>query len=329
MSAKIVEVHPGVYEIFLPLPARPTIINVWLFDCHGAWALIDTGMRLPDSIQTLEEALATVGIKVEDLDVLIGTHHHPDHFGASLEIQQRSGAQVYLHRLEQEKAARVMTMFGLAQRPPEAQRFFERHGIPPQTNFEQFRPSFYSNGAYSPALNPHKYIQDGDVIPVGDRRFEVIWTPGHSPGHAVIYLRDIKVMVVGDHLLPRITPHVGIYPDSTPDPLGDFINSQMKVQKFDVDLVLPAHGGTYHDHRHRANQIIEHHRYREEEMLDLLKHQSMTAWEVARQVFGDEERPFPQWMAATFETLAHLEHAYLEGRAHKFERGDRIVFQAN
>ena len=83
MSAKIVEVHPGIYEIFLPLPSRPTIINVWLFDCHGAWALIDTGMRLPDSIQTLEEALATVGIKVEDLDVLIGTHHHPDHFGAS------------------------------------------------------------------------------------------------------------------------------------------------------------------------------------------------------------------------------------------------------
>jgi len=62
-------------------------------------------------------------------------------------------------------------------------------------------------------------------------------------------------------------------------------------------------------------------------MLDLLKHQSMTAWDVARQVWGDEERPFAQWMAATFETLAHLEHAYLEGRARKFERGDRVVFQ--
>ena len=134
-------------------------------------------------------------------------------------------------------------------------------------------------------------------------------------------------MVVGDHLLPRITPHVGIYPDSTPDPLGDFINSHVKVQKYDVDLVLPAHGGTFHDHRHRAKQIIEHHRYREEEMLDLLKHQSMTAWDVAREVFGDQERPFAQWMAATFETLAHLEHAYLEGRTRKFERDDKVVFQ--
>ncbi len=326
MSAKIVEVNPGVYEIFLPLPARPTIINVYLFDCHGAWTLIDTGMNLPDSVQTLEEVLATVGIKIEDLDVLIGTHHHPDHFGASAEIQRRSGAKVYLHQLEQEKAVRVINMATMGQRPPEAQHFFERHGLP-QANYEQFRPTFYSNGAYRPALQIDKFIQDGDVITVGDRRFEVIWTPGHSPGHAVIYLPDTKVMVVGDHLLPRITPHVGIYPDSPPDPLGDFINSQMKVQKFDVELVLPAHGGTYQDHRHRANQIIEHHRYREEEMLDLLKHQSMTAWEVAREVFGDQERPFPQWMAATFETLAHLEHAYLEGRAHKLERDDKIFFQ--
>jgi glyoxylase-like metal-dependent hydrolase (beta-lactamase superfamily II) len=326
MSAKIVEVHPGIYEIFLPLPARPTIINVFLFDCHGAWALIDTGMNLPDSIQTLEQALATLDITIDDIDVLIGTHHHPDHFGASAEIRRRSGAQVYLHRLEQEKVARVLSMFGMTHRPPEALHFFERNGVP-SANYEGMRPAFYSNGAYIPTQQPDKYLQDRDIITVGDRRFEVIWTPGHSPGHAVIYLPNEKVMVVGDHLLPRITPHVGIYPDSTPDPLGDFINSQVKVQNFDVELVLPAHGGVYQDHRHRANQIIEHHRYREEEMLDLLKHQSMTAWDVARQVFGDEERPFSQWMAATFETLAHLEHAYLEGRARKFERDDKVVFQ--
>jgi hypothetical protein len=43
MATKIVEVHPGIYEIFLPLPMRPTIINVYLLDCHGAWALVDTG----------------------------------------------------------------------------------------------------------------------------------------------------------------------------------------------------------------------------------------------------------------------------------------------
>ena len=80
-----------------------------------------------------------------------------------------------------------------------------------------------------------KFLNDGDVIAVGDRRFEVIWTPGHAPGHSVIYLRKEKVMIVGDHLLPRITPHVGIYPSGPTNPLSDFIDSQRKVQNFEVD----------------------------------------------------------------------------------------------
>ena len=68
MSAKIAEVHPGIYEIFLPLPMRPTIINVYLIDCHGAWTLIDTGMNTADSIATLEEAFKQVGTRLEDLN---------------------------------------------------------------------------------------------------------------------------------------------------------------------------------------------------------------------------------------------------------------------
>jgi len=55
MASKFTEVHPGIFEIFLPLPMRPTIINVYLVDCHGAWTLIDTGMNSPESVATLVE----------------------------------------------------------------------------------------------------------------------------------------------------------------------------------------------------------------------------------------------------------------------------------
>src|SRR5271155_1954147 len=108
MATKIVEVHPGIYEIFLPLPMRPTIINVYLVDCHGAWTLVDTGMHTAESIAALEEAFAEVGIKVEDLDALVATHHHIDHFGASGEIRRRSHAVTHIHRLETERAGRVV-----------------------------------------------------------------------------------------------------------------------------------------------------------------------------------------------------------------------------
>ncbi|MDO8431565.1 MAG: MBL fold metallo-hydrolase, partial [Candidatus Binatus sp.] len=254
-----------------------------------------------------------------------------DHFGASGELRRRSHAITHIHRLEAERAGRMIEFGKMSPgERPESRAFFQTHGFPIDLfSPAGMRPMWMGTGMYGPVTNPDRYINDGDLIKVGDREFEVIWTPGHSPGHNVIYLRKEKVMIVGDHLLPKITPHVGIYPDNVGgNPLGDFINSQMKVQKFDVELVLPAHGGIFHDHRHRANQLIEHHRYREAEMLDLTRKHPQTAFEVAQQVFGGEERPIFHVMAATFETLAHLELACFEGRARKSERGEQIVFQA-
>lgn len=329
MPAKVVEVHPGIYEIFLPLPMRPTIINVYLIDCHGAWTLIDTGMNTADSVATLEDAFSQVGIRMEDLDVLIGTHHHVDHFGSSATIKQRSHAITLLNHLEAERVNRMLTM-GPQAISPEAHEFFLTHGFPiDKYPVEGMRPSWMGTSAYNALPQPDRYLSDKDVVPVGDRKFEIIWTPGHSPGHCVIYLRNEKVMIVGDHLLPKITPHVGVYPSGPKNPLADFLDSQLKVQHFDVELVLPAHGGIYHDHRHRANQLIEHHRYREAEMLDIVRNRPQCAFEVAEQVFGDEERPIFHVMAATFETIAHLELACSEGRADKSERNGLTLYRAH
>jgi glyoxylase-like metal-dependent hydrolase (beta-lactamase superfamily II) len=327
MPAKVAEVRPGIYEIFLPLPMRPTIVNVYLIDCHGAWALVDTGMNTPDSYAALEDAFRQVGTRLEDLDLLIGTHHHVDHFGTSARIKKVSNATTLLHESEVERVNRMLTL-GPISLQPEAQQFFHRHGFPiDKYPIEGMRPPWMGSDMYNPVKHPDKFLNDGDVIPLGDRKIEIIWTPGHAAGHCVVFLREEKTLIVGDHLLPKITPHVGIYPTGPDNPLGDFINSQLKVQNFDVELVLPAHGGTYNDHRYRANQLIEHHRYREAEMLDLIKRKPMCAFEVASQIFGDEERPIFHVMAATFETLAHLELASIEGRARKIDTGERTVFQ--
>lgn len=327
MPTKIAEVQPGIYEIFLPLPMRPTIVNIYLIDCHGAWALVDTGMNTPDSVAALEDALAQAGIRLEDLNVVIGTHHHVDHFGTSATIKQRSGATTLLHRLEQERVNRMLTL-GPPSQNPDAMAFFQTHGFPvDKYPIEGMRPTWMGTDQYNPVPIPDRYLSDGDVVQVGDRELEVIWTPGHAPGHCVIYLRKEKVLIVGDHLLPKITPHVGVYPSGPANPLGDFIASQLKVQRFDVEHVLPAHGAVYHDHRHRANQLIEHHRYREAEMLDLIRRKPQCAYEVAAQVFGDEERPIFHVMAATFETLAHLELACVEGRARKAVDNGRTLFR--
>jgi glyoxylase-like metal-dependent hydrolase (beta-lactamase superfamily II) len=330
MPAKVVEVQRGIYEIFLPLPMRPTIVNVYVVDCGGGkWVLVDTGMNTPESVATLKDAFDQVGTRLEDLSVLLGTHHHVDHFGASATIRQISHARTYLHELEVERVNRMLNL-----PPPSANpdvlAFFTGHGFPiDRYPIEGMRPAWMGTDQYNPVSQPDEFLHDGDAITVGSRTFEIVWTPGHAPGHSVIYMRSEKAMIVGDHLLPRITPHVGIYPSGPGNPLNDFLASQRKVQNFEVSLVLPAHGAVYQDHRHRANQLIEHHRYREAEILDLVKHTPQTAYEVAEEIFGEEERPIFHVMAATFETLAHLEYSRAEGRARRIEHSGRILWQAN
>jgi glyoxylase-like metal-dependent hydrolase (beta-lactamase superfamily II) len=323
IDAKIREVVPGIFLLHLPLPMKPTIVNVYLLRGGDEWALIDTGMNSADSIATFQAALAEVGCAPESIRKIICTHHHPDHFGTSKAYKDLTGATLYLHRAEYERSQTFLP----SDRPAEAVRFFLAHGIPLQRFAHVPRPSDIWGGLYVTAP-PDVHIDDRDTIEVGDFRIEVVWTPGHAPGHCVMYLRRQRVMIVGDHLLPKITPHVGFAPGSTGNPLADFLDSQRKVQQFDVDLVLPAHGGVFPDHRHRANQIIQHHRARLQDIRDIARPHAQTAYDIARQAFSfDTDSPLTYQFPATFETLAHLEYLRQAGDVATEERGEHVYWR--
>ena len=323
-DSKVREVAPGVFMIHLPLPMRPTIVNVYLLHSGDEWALVDTGVNSSDSIATFEAVLAQVGCAPTKIRKLICTHHHPDHFGTSETYKRLSGADVYLNRLEYDASF----SFAPRERNDSAVRFFRQHGIPLDRFVNIPSPAEFWSGLYVPATPTH-FIDDGDVIRVGDFEIEVISTPGHTPGHCVMYLRRQRLMIVGDHLLPKITPHVGVFPGGPANPLKNFLDSLRKVQRFEVNMVLPAHGGIYPDHRHRANQIIQHHDYRMQEMRDVVRRRSHTAYEVASVAFGfDVDSPFSVQFPATFETIAHLEYMCAAGQVAREERGERLAYRA-
>jgi glyoxylase-like metal-dependent hydrolase (beta-lactamase superfamily II) len=330
METKIVEVLSGIYEITLPLPMRPSLVNVFLIDCSQALLLVDTGINTPRSVSVLSAAFESVGRRLEDLDFILATHHHVDHFGASAPLRERSGARVYIHRQDAMRAQRMVSLMSvpLVDRP-QSMAFFTSHGFPlHRYPPHAIRPSWMGTDAYSPVLEPDGFLEDGDVLDIGTRRLRVIWTPGHSDGHCVLYLEREQALIAGDHLLPKITPHVGLYPEGSPNPLGDFLASQRKVQNLPAKLVLPAHGDPYVDLRHRVDQLLDHHRHRQQRMLDLIQERPRTAFDVAERVFGDQERPAFHVIAATCETLAHLELASVEGKARKIEQDDRVLFEA-
>lgn len=316
------EVAPGIHQLYLPLPMRPSIVNVYLVNDGDEWALIDTGMNSPESLAAFQEALATVGCPLTSVRKLLSSHHHPDHFGASRRQKELTGAEVYFHPLEVERVTRLQTV-----RPEESLVFFRQQGVPMPNGVAGMPTPMQVWGSNYAPTTPDHLLGDGDVIRVGSREIHVVWTPGHSPGHCCFYFPEDKVLIVGDHLLPTITPHVGAYPHGPDNPLGDFIDSQQKVRELDVNLVLPAHGAVFRDHRARATQIIQHHETRLEEIADTIRTQPKTAYDIAVEVFGhDESRPLFHILAATFETLAHLHFLQDVEHVTRLDDEERIRF---
>ena len=322
-DAKVREVAEGVAEVFLPLPMRPSIVNVYLVRGGEGWTLIDTGMHTGDSRRAFEAALAEVALAPTAITRLVSTHHHVDHYGSSEPYRALTHAEVSLHPLEAERAAGAHTMVG------EDPTWLSRHGVPLVPPEQQLpSPSRWFGTVYAPAT-PDRLIADGDEIPLGDgRSLEVIWTPGHTAGHCCLLLRPDRILFVGDHLLPKITPHVGLYPSGPENPLGDFLASNQKIQQVDARLVCPAHGGLYEDHRRRARQLIDFHRVRLLTMLELIRKQPLTAYEVALGAFAISPDNRFQVMAATSETLAHLEYLRRQGKALRAEEGGVVRYRA-
>jgi glyoxylase-like metal-dependent hydrolase (beta-lactamase superfamily II) len=321
-AAKTREVIDGVVQVYLPLPMRPTIVNVYLVRAGSTWTLIDTGMNTADSVAAFRGALGELGIAPASITRLVGTHHHVDHFGTSGPYQELTHAEVYLHPLE---AERVTAMAGIT---GEATDYLRRHGVPDVPPDRRLpAPSAFFGTWYRPAPIDH-LLGDEDELPLGDgRRLHVVWTPGHTPGHCCLLLEPDGILFVGDHLLPKITPHVGLWPNGPDNPLGDFLASHERIQRHEARLVCPAHGPVYEDHRRRARQLIDFHRVRKLGMLELIRRRPCTAYEVALDAFAiDADNRF-QVMAATYETLAHLELLRREGRALRAEEHGVVRWQ--
>ena len=318
-AAKAREILDGIVQVYLPLPMRPSIVNVYLVRAGDRWTLIDTGMNTEDSVAAFRSALDEIGIDPQAIGRLVATHHHVDHFGTSAPYRELAHAEVYTHPLEAQAAAAI------AQIPAENTAYLARHGVPVVPPDRRLPPPSRFFGTWYAPAEPDHLIADEDEIPLGDgRSLQVVWTPGHTPGHCCLLLLPERVLFVGDHLLPKITPHVGLWPGGPENPLGDFLGSHEKVQKVDARLVCPAHGAVYEDHRRRARQLIDFHRVRKLAMLELIRRRPLTAYEVALDAFAIAPDNRFQVFMATVETLAHLELLRREGRALRTEH-DGVV----
>ncbi|MGH3131027.1 MAG: MBL fold metallo-hydrolase, partial [Gaiellaceae bacterium] len=264
----MVELAPGIRRVTFPLPTRPGHVHAYLLRDADGWTLVDTGLALPDVEERLRAIVAALREPVVRIAI---THFHPDHVGGAEVAAAVTGAPVWQGVRDYEQCAHV---WGNPEWPTRIARWFREHGVPRRVADELIE----QGALYAPFI---RYAPDPRPLRAGARigAWEVLELPGHADGHLCL-LRDGE-LVSGDHLLATISPAVGLYPDSRPDPLGDYLDSLRRTIELAPRVAYPGHGEPIADPAGRALGLIEHHRLRLEATARALDGPPQTGYEVS------------------------------------------------
>ncbi|MGI5170579.1 MBL fold metallo-hydrolase [Spirillospora sp. CA-253888] len=302
----------GVHLIPVPVMGLPIVFTlVYAIESDAGVTLVDAGWDHPDSWDALKEGLATAGYSITDVSGVVVTHFHPDHSGLADRVRAESGAWTALHEAE---IPLIDVIRELGHREHLDWELANLRRIGADGEFLRAYEESGGTGAYLPTpLPPDRVLTDGADLDLGDRTLRVIWTPGHSPGHICLHLRDEDRLFTGDHVLPGTTPHIGMYPYDQPDvdPLGDFIGSLRRVEELAPAVAHPAHEDPRVELPDRTSGIRGHHERRLAELTEVLSAGPLTLWEATGELTWNEPwsrmNPIARQMAVG-EAAAHLRH---------------------
>src|SRR3989475_9168147 len=259
------EVAQGVFELRLPIPFEDGLVNVFLFADGDDVDLLDCGMNSGESVEAIRAAVTEVGSK--RIRRLVVTHIHPDHYGAAGTLAGEGRADLYLHRLEVPLVnPRYVELEHLVK---EVHTYLLVNGVPP----EEAEVLSNSQRALSQVVSPAEaavQLDGAELLDMGRRQLRVEWTPGHSPGHIWLYESQDKLLFAGDHMLPELSPNIGLHPQSTPDPLHHYLDGVKRLSAYVQNKILPAHGRPFKDAATRVATLAAHHHRRLDQILDIV-----------------------------------------------------------
>ncbi|MFS0865747.1 MBL fold metallo-hydrolase [Microbacterium sp. 179-B 1A2 NHS] len=300
-------VRDGVWAVPVPLDLPIRFTYAYLIDSPGGPLLIDPGVAGPTAQAALEKGFAEAGLDLRGLQGIVVTHYHFDHWEGADELAARTGAWIAIGEHEQ---GWVDGLRDEELTPEAAAARFRAHGAPEAhavafAGVEDYR---FTRDRAAPA---HR-LRDGEILPVSGERLRVLWTPGHSPGHICLYDERRELLFSGDHVLPRITPHVALNPFGGDDPLGQYLDSLEALLPYAHAEVLPAHEYRFRGLRARIGQLKAGIADRLDEVAAATAADpDASAWDVARRLTWS--RPFesfetPSQRMALVESAAHLAH---------------------
>ena len=306
---EIRDISSHVAAIRLPLPlAGLTSVNCYVVRGRDTTILVDPGWSSPETRSALSEALDQLQLAPSDIDTILVTHHHWDHYTAAITWRSRHGTPVLLGRGDAPSIAAWRTLDGAFPRQVD---LLARAGAVDLSREIAAIPVEPHERAMDFEM-PTAWIDDGDQLDLGGLTVRSIATPGHTRGHMCFEVVEERLLLTGDHVLPRITPSIAYEREPDRHSLVSYLSSLRLVTDMAEHRMLPAHGDIEGAAAVRAAELVEHHDERLAVIVDLISAGRSTPHDVAtamrwtrRQKALDDLEPIHK-MTAVLEAAAHL-----------------------
>ena len=309
-------VRPDLWSVPVPIPDSPLRYTLtYLIAAGSGLVVVDPGWNCEPAWQALAQGLKAAGASPADVTGIVVTHIHPDHHGLSARLREASGAWVAMHPAE------LSTLSSL--RPDDAGTrradlaWLARCGVPDDVA-ASLAVNDFALAAVRAMARPDVLLDDGDLVPLPGRPVRAVWTPGHTPGHLCLYDEAENLLLTGDHVLPRISPNIGLQSAAAEPPLAAYLRSLELIAGFDHAEALPAHEYRFAGLAARVRMLLGHHERRCEEVIAILGRLGpATAWQVTEELTWSRGWPAVVGFmrrAALAEAGAHLRHLTDLGR---------------
>jgi glyoxylase-like metal-dependent hydrolase (beta-lactamase superfamily II) len=293
-------------QIPIPVPYLG-FVNLWLLEGEPL-TLIDAGPANAEASEALDAGLAAHGYGVDQIELLLITHHHLDHSGLAQSIKDRSGATIAAHRTTAQWGS------SYHERARQEHRFSEAlmlaHGVPAEL-VAATEPFFAHIIDDSRDFATDRVLSDGETIDAGGRSLRVVYRPGHSTTDTLFIDDDGRDAFVGDHLLANVSSGAEIMPTELPGDerrraLLEYLSNLRKTEVMQIARCYPGHGPTIEDHRALIEERLAFHGGRLDRIAALVADGCTTAFSVARRLWSDEVAE-AQAVLVIWEVIGHLD----------------------
>ncbi len=323
-QGEAVEVAPGILWLRFPLPFALDHVNLWALADGAGWTLVDTGFGDARSEALWLEVLDGP-LQGRPVNRIVVTHFHPDHMGLAGWLTERTGAAFWMPESEWLTASYLF-----ADRSAEALAtalgFYARAGVDAATLAALRNDGHVYARRITPPPRTFNPLREGDVLVIGERRWEVRLGEGHAPAQACLWSAADRLLIAADHILPRISPNIPVWPQAPgSDPLGRYVVSLARFRDLPATAqALPSHDWPFEDLHGRIDALIAHHDQRLAETLAAVGDGAPAS--VVRAALFPRVADIHQLRFALGETLAHLNRLVAQGRLDRALESDVWIF---